>query len=284
MMKKMFILISYCIFLCVNGKQIFEIFWLHDTGNFSSPSFRSIVDHKPYVDIVTVSCAYLSKDYLVDLRWIKKKIDRNDIMYVKNRGVKVLLSIVGHENVGWSCIPEKHNMRFSRWVKKEIIEDYGFDGIDIDDEYSACNGKPIFLNKTVHCLRNVLGNNIIIKKDLLNDEIVIPMIKNVLDYGSTMVYGNDWLISEYNKYIDLGMTNEQLLIGVQAGPHGFEFTNLSVVKHIVKKGYNIMLFSYSQDTQEFTRKPQHSIKFPNKDDHMWMNTIQKYIHLSNFNS
>lgn len=123
--------------------------------------------------------------------------------------------------MGWSCIQPRDNYSFAKWVKSYIIDHWSFDGIDID---------------------------------------VIPMINNVLDYGSTMEYGNSYddLIDTYLQYKDQGLKDDQLMIGVQAGPKQCGFTSLNTTKQVVKwqpenrtkKG--IMLFSFSQDIQEFT--------------------------------
>lgn len=300
--------------LFVPRKEIVEAFFLLNTGNFSFVSMRDVLnytishtmpDGRPQIDILSVSSVKIIGQYdnftepYIDMSPLKVT-NPEEIALLKNKGIKVLLSVTGsgyydeNDGTGWGCILPEQNAAFIKWIDKVIIKEWGFNGIDIDDEYYACEPNDLYLNETIHALRNILGANVIIKKDLLNDANIIPMIKDVINYGSTMLYTNEyyWLIGIYEGYYDLGLRDDQILIGVQAGPlipnnmNSFVngFTGLETLANITKwkpslnrtKG-GITLFSFSQDTKQFTDFPQLVTPYPNKDDHLWQKTIIKHL-------
>lgn len=311
-MKNILIFILVCtninLSYAIQKNGLFEVFWLHDAITFTNPPIRSVTDYvnadgTPQIDVLTISCVKFNNDVKEPYfnMTLINMITPEDIKYIKSRGITVLLSVIGtygtgdknikNDGMGWSCIPPKENVRFAKWIKKHIIDHWNFDGIDIDDEYYGCDADPKLLNRTVHVMRKVLGDDIIIKKDLFEDFDVIPMIKDVLDYGTTMEYGNSFnsLINTYNNYKNLGLRDDQLMIGIQAGPvKQGAFASIEVAKKITlwqpnksrikpqKKG--VMLFSFSQDTQQFTHSPQHSKQYPDKDDHKWQKTIAKNMY------
>jgi GH18 family chitinase len=70
------------------------------------------------------------------------------VQQLQAAGVKVLLSIMGPNDpkidFGWDNVPYAQapdrfaNMTaFAQWVRSELIDKYGLDGIDIDDEYGG---------------------------------------------------------------------------------------------------------------------------------------------------
>jgi len=65
--------------------------------------------------------------------------------------------------MGWDGVPASENAKFAQWMKEEVIDKYGLDGIDIDNEFSYLpENKPAFMD-TVGYLRASLSGNVISK-------------------------------------------------------------------------------------------------------------------------
>ena len=81
-------------------------------------------------------------------------------------GIKVVLSIVGdHTGLGWGSIPygqgsaRFNNMiNFAQWVTG-LIQQYGLDGIDIDDEFADDMPSAQGFMDTVGILKHYLAQN-----------------------------------------------------------------------------------------------------------------------------
>ena len=68
---------------------------------------------------------------------IKELFKDNPRNYLQDKGITVLLTILnGQTEVGWSNFQSEDVARDYVLYLKEIVDTYGFDGIDIDDEYS----------------------------------------------------------------------------------------------------------------------------------------------------
>lgn len=239
---------------------------------------------------------------------------QTNVQFLQSLGIKVLLSVLGYNikgnpGMGWDGVPASENAKFAQWMKKEVVDKYGLDGIDIDNEFSNLpENKPAFMD-TVGYLRASLSGSLI-SKALWQDEDyflmpVSPRLPNagkylaqLLDFGCTMGYGVD---TEGQKqmvhaYHDLkvngnsvGMNWEQLCIGVQAGPTELDWmTNIQEVYELAKwvvqpqsptkpipPILGMMLFTFPQDIQQWTHWPQNSpgSKYPNPNDHEWQRTI-----------
>lgn len=67
--------------------------------------------------------------------------------------------------MGWDGVPVSENAKFAQWMKEEVIDKYGLDGIDIDNEFSYLpENKPAFMD-TVY-LRAGLPGSLISKGSL----------------------------------------------------------------------------------------------------------------------
>src|SRR5690242_490738 len=73
---------------------------------------------------------------------IQAILDDGSVQYLQSKGLTVLLTILnGHSAVGWSQFTsEADAMAFAQYLKDDVVDKYGLDGIDIDDEYS--DGEP----------------------------------------------------------------------------------------------------------------------------------------------
>jgi hypothetical protein len=239
---------------------------------------------------------------------------QTNVQYLQSLGIKVLLSVLGYNThgqpgMGWDGVPAGENANFAKWMKQEVIDKYGLDGIDIDNEFSKLpENKPAFMS-TVGYLRESLSGSLL-SKALWQDEDyflmpVLPGVPNagkylarLLDFGCTMAYGveTEGQKQMVQNYHDLtvnetwvGMNWQQLCIGVQAGPPELDWmTNIQEVYELAKwvvqpqspskptpPILGMMLFTFPQDIQQWTHWPQNSpgFMYPNPKDHQWQLAI-----------
>ena len=59
-------------------------------------------------------------------------LDDGSVQYLQGKGLKVLLTVTnGWQSVGWSeFTSETATMEFAQYLKTEVVEKYGLDGID----------------------------------------------------------------------------------------------------------------------------------------------------------
>lgn len=236
---------------------------------------------------------------------------KSNVAKLQEAGVKVVLSVLGSDGIGWSNISSGQQADFAAWVEKEILDKYGLDGIDIDDEGCDLPQDPQQFVDTVAYLRDALGDKLI-SKALWNDSNYFPVpvsssapnggqyLADLLDFGATMSYGSDAhdqkrLIDDYHDMKNaqqerVGMAYDKLCIGVQAGPGGndhwmtplketLELAQWAVAPVSADKKVppimGMMLFTFTQDIQQWDESPQNQeqYKWPNPGDHRWQQTI-----------
>ncbi|QXD01136.1 glycosyl hydrolase family 18 protein [Klebsiella sp. PL-2018] len=122
----------------------------------------------------------------------------NQIRPLQGRGIKVLLSIVGnHQTAGISNFQsEEKAMNFANQVKN-IVEKYGLNGVDLDDEYTDYRGAPArddSVRWLISCLRNIMPNKIISLYDIgpagYSMRTAPPDIAAKLNYAWNHDYGS----------------------------------------------------------------------------------------------
>ncbi len=282
---------------------------LTDILNYTLPNGQ-----QPQTSIVYLFCADFTSstapyvnipDTIVQQMTLQTGQSQTNVQQLQAAGIKVLLSLIGSNGIGWDAISDPAD--FAQYVKTNIVDKYGLDGIDIDNENGGAVHTQNFVN-VIGSLRGALGEGMITKA-LWNDIPPSPNYFNVpvaagfpnagaylgqlLDIGSTMSYGDGYayqisLIQEYHNIMaggtNVGMNWNQLAIGVQAGPPGQGgMTPIDEVYQLAQWSVaadsppilGMMLFTFSQDIQQFTYSPQNSPSkmFPNADDHQWQRTI-----------
>jgi hypothetical protein len=261
-----------------------------------SASFAS--DTEPYISI---------PDTIIQQMTLQAGQSRTNVRQLQDAGIRVLLTVQGSGEYGWDGISD--NAAFAQWVKTAIIDEYALDGIDIDNEWSNLPPDPQSFMNTIGALRSVLTDSLLTKA-LWSDfhYFQTPVAEGspnanaylgqLLDFGSSMAYGEDFagqieFIAQYeNIKIDgknVGLNWNQLVIGVQAGPPEQSWmTGINEVYQLAQwcvapisatkttpPTLGMMLFTFSQDIQQFTYSPQNSLSkmYPNSDDHQWQRTI-----------
>jgi hypothetical protein len=222
----------------------------------------------------------------------------SNVELLQNEGIRVLLGVVCAKQMGWDNISDAQNQDFANWVKTEVLDRYGLDGIDIDDEFCDVPYNPQGLVDTIGTLR-LAAPDALITKALWADSnyFTVPVssgpnagvyLGQLLDIGSSMDYGDgaaglEQFIQGYTNIQvggqDVGMSPDQLCIGVQAGVGNWMTTladTEAVSAWVVQNGYlGVMLYTFSQDIQQWTHQPQNSpgYMFPNAGDHEWQQAI-----------
>lgn len=282
------------------NEKLLVAYWLKDElpkpNHFACPPLKDIAGYtlpngNPQILVVSLFAGEFKGDsqhfnppYITLPDSIQRVLNSGDVAYLQSKGIKVTLSVVGSGSMGWSCIPKPQE--FARWVKSEMVDRYHLDGIDIDDEYANCQGNPQQLVDAVKALRAEMPNHII-SKALWSDHAAFQSTKlaDLLTFGCTMGYGDsiEGLEDDANRYLQLGLPRSKLCVGVQAGPSGQSgMTSLQTTSAVTQWAMDnhllgMMLFSYSQDIQQFTFSPQHSKPYPSPDDHLWQRVIVETV-------
>src|SRR5204863_232723 len=94
------------------------------------------------------------------------------VQQLQAAGIKVLLSILGSnepKNMGWENVPYMDGkdryanmVAFAQWVRTELVDAYGLDGIDIDDEFGGPDNVQAFVD-TVGILRQSMQGKLLTK-------------------------------------------------------------------------------------------------------------------------
>ena len=235
---------------------------------------------------------------------------QTNVQYLQSLGIKVLLSVMGWRpndvdpGMGWDGVPLAQNEPFALWVKKEIIDAYGLDGIDIDNEFSNLPENTQSFMNTVATLRFYLPGSLLTKALWADTDYFTCPVSNapgnvgaylsgLLDLGCTMAYGYNTgdqqaFIEGYTQITanggNVGMAWNQLCLGVQAGPPESDWMTAIdevqalaqwVVEQPQARPCGMMLFTFPQDIQQWTHWPQNSpgYMYPNTNDHEWQKAI-----------
>ena len=230
---------------------------------------------------------------------------QSNVQVLRSKGVKVLLSITGAQGLGWHSLPVDQHDAFALWLRDEVLARYGLDGIDIDDEFSDAPDDSASFMRLAGTLRGI-NPSALLTKPLYNDmeyfKTPVPAdnpynpgkwLSEILDFGATMAYGGDAsnlvqfaedyysiIVPDGSKDVGLG---KRMCIGVQAGPpSGSWMTRIEVAYEVAlwlggaplfdtPRVMGMMLFTFSQDIQQFTHDPQNSpgYMYPNPQDHGW---------------
>ena len=127
---------------------------------------------------------------------IQQVLEDGSVQYLQSKGLTVLLTITnGWQSVGWSeFTSESDAMDFAQYLMTDVVDQYGLDGIDIDDEYSTGTPNDTSLIMVTTCMRQIMPDKII-SKALFDDSQYFQAnwngntLAGNLNYGAEMSYG-----------------------------------------------------------------------------------------------
>ena len=148
---------------------------------------------------------------------------------LQKKGVKVLLTVLGnHENAGWSCFQTKDDAQNFAQILVDAVNKYNLDGIDIDDEYSACSStnydSMIWVAKAIVTNQDWDKSRRVLTKALFLDTAQFQYenkdnekLSDFLNYGWEMRYFLPNAKSRLSPYYsqDSKMKKKRLAVGIE---------------------------------------------------------------------
>ncbi len=159
---------------------------------------------------------------------------------LQKKGIKVQISYLGnHQYAGWSCdMSAQTATKLANAMVADVVK-YGLDGINVDDEYSNCNGnKKAFYSVLKAIKSNPYFSRKVLTKALWSDFQYFSSaqynVATQLSEGYEMTYGGD--VGNLRPYVNYGMNERILFLGISP-----QYTLASearpIVKSIVDGGY-----------------------------------------------
>jgi hypothetical protein len=177
---------------------------------------------------------------------------------LQSKGIKVVLTLLGnHQNAGWSCITQPGAAdKFAARIAG-VVQTYGLDGIDIDDEYSKCRSNSTSMLMIVDALaRNPGFSGKILSKALFRDQDVFRATYNnrqladFLDYGWEMSYGYPDLAARLQPYLNHGMSKDSLAIGISV--RNPPAVGVTLADNAIRNGIGgVMVYNVSRDSRAY---------------------------------
>ena len=200
----------------LNAVDIVSLF----AANLNLATSGDYVRLAPGVPVPTGGTLAVAHDYYIP-------VFQQSVAALQAQGITVLLTFLNnHDASGWSefnpdtTAGQDSAQSFANQLQY-VVETYGFDGIDIDDEYS--NGKPYdgSLAMVTSMMRQLMPDSIISKALWSDSQDFGPTYGGVglaqtLTYGWQMSYGappQDML----PPYVGYGMSKAALSMGYQVG-------------------------------------------------------------------
>src|ERR1700741_1838497 len=147
-------------------------------------------------------------------------LDSGVVAQMQALGITVLLTVLGnHENAGWSCFTDQSVAQAFVDQLAAAVEKYGLDGIDIDDEYSACTTNLTSLAMVTTLMKQTMPGKIISKALFQDIRYLTPSwqgntLAGNLTYGWGMSSRSPDSAARLQPYVDAGMQKSALAIGV----------------------------------------------------------------------
>jgi hypothetical protein len=220
-------------------------------------------DHRPFFDIAclfAVSIHGAANDVRLAFNGqLEHTLNHtDDVAALQRLGITVLLSVMGDwGDAGWSKFTDPAAAEKFAKLLVDMVDKYGFDGIDVDDEYSLGQGNYDSLIMVTSKVRE-LAPGIIISKALWQDSGLFKHVWNgktmaqQLTYGWEMTYWNTSGTSRLTPYTDdppkpeMRMQKHQLALGVRHGETSDDGV-VSQTREIKQQSYGGMMICGVED-------------------------------------
>ena len=152
---------------------------------------------------------------------VKAVLHSSQIVNLQQKGIKVLITLLGnHQNAGWSCMTNQTAIQKFADRVVAMVNSYQLDGVDIDDEYSACATNDYSLIRIAQAIKaNSAFKGKLLTKALYEDSTYFQAtyqghrLADYLDYGWEMSYSDDQFADRLAVYLQNGMTPNQVMLG-----------------------------------------------------------------------
>ena len=178
-------------------------------------------------------------------------LKRGWVKTLQDKGIVVLITVLnGRQPVGWSEFTSEDTVQgFVNYLKSDVLDQYGLDGIDIDDEYSSGVPKPDSLIMVTTLMKQTMPNKLITKAlfsdhSYFENKWKINTLAQNLDYGWEMSYYDGGPKGRLDFYATHGMNKNTLCLGFSTDINTkTEITNN--MNKVVEDGYGGgMLFDF----------------------------------------
>ncbi|WP_082035829.1 LamG-like jellyroll fold domain-containing protein [Pedobacter lusitanus] len=151
---------------------------------------------------------------------VQEVLSSGKVAYLQSLGIKVVLDVLGnHQNAGWGCFTTYADADAFAVQCANAVQQYGLDGIDIDDEYSTCTANDGSLVLAAAALRARLGASKLITMAAFGQANYFSSTYNgqklgdILDYVFEQTYFSTNYAGRLQPYIDAGVPKSKLGLG-----------------------------------------------------------------------
>jgi chitinase len=263
--------------------EIIMAYWQGFTPSGAGPQDSPTLEQTPeFVDIIALAFGVILPQNSITTDFLTSKNSKQSILdgtrFLQARGQKVVMSINGNPKYSWDKLEPKP---FAKAVKDIVIDEWGLDGVDLDNEYDEDNPeKPgLAFAAVTHAIRETIGAEKLITYPAYmpdRDNSYLQAAKDDLDFISTMAYwnGSTSQIKMYEGYASI-MGYGKVAIGVKPGYQGSDqSTPIDAVPALCKyepkkdsRKRGMMLYSLTIDVPQYTKLPKFA----------WTNMVQENL-------
>ncbi len=184
---------------------------------------------------------------------VQDVLNSGKVAYLQSLGINVLLDVLGnHQNAGWGCFTTYAQADAFAVQCANAVQQYGLDGIDIDDEYSTCTANDGSLVLAAAALRARLGTTKLITMAAFNQANYFSSIYNgqklgdILDYVFEQTYFSTNYASRLQPYINAGVPKAKLGLGTDLG----NSDQTAVANYVKNNGLaSVMVYNVANNSQ-----------------------------------